>query len=47
VSGVEDEEGIVEEDISNYTKSGDIYYKTIWKPRSSIFLKKVLTHFLT
>ena len=37
VSGVEDEEGIIEEDISNYTKSGDIYFKTIWKPRSSIF----------
>ncbi|XP_023331230.1 peptidyl-prolyl cis-trans isomerase FKBP10 isoform X2 [Eurytemora carolleeae] len=36
VSGVEDEEGIVEEDISNYTKSGDIYFKTIWKPRDCI-----------
>lgn len=29
----DDEEGYIEEDLTTYTLSGDIYYKTIWKPR--------------
>ena len=29
----EDEEGIVEEDLSDYITEGDILYKTLWKPK--------------
>jgi len=29
----EDEQGIVEEDLSEYTKEGKIYFKTLWKPK--------------
>jgi len=29
----DDEEGIVEEDLSDYIKEGDILYKTLWKPK--------------
>ena len=29
----DDDEGIVKEDLSKYSLAGDIYYKTIWKPR--------------
>jgi len=29
----EEEEGIVEEDLSDYVKEGDILYKTLWKPK--------------
>jgi len=29
----EDEEGIVEEDLSDYLKEGDVLHKTLWKPK--------------
>ena len=29
----EDEEGIVEEDLSEYVTEGDVLYKTVWKPK--------------
>jgi len=32
----DDEEGVVEEDLSKYTLSGDIYYKTTHKPRDCL-----------
>jgi len=33
---LEDDEGYVEEDLSTYSLSGDIYFKTIWKPRDCV-----------
>ena len=31
--GLDEDEGFVEEDLSTYTLDGDIYHKTVWKPR--------------